>query len=506
MSNTQRIAKNTLMLYFRQILIMLVSLYTVRVVLETLGAEDYGIYNVVAGVVTMFGFLSGSMATASQRYFSFELGREDYEQLKRVFSLSLMIYILLIILIVLLAETIGLWFVNTKLVIPIERKNAAIWVYHVSILSFVFTILAGPYMAIITAHEDMNIYAYVSIAEVTFKLALVFLLRSILADKLLLYGILMCAVAYVTTMIYRIICGVKYKECKFGLFWDRGLFREITAYTGWSLFGNLTTVVRQHAVTVLLNQFFNPVVIAARSIAMQVNSAVSSFSNNFSTAINPQIIKSYSLGKKSEMIMLMLRGAKGCYFLMYLFTLPLVLEMPIVLSLWLKNPPENTVLFTRLALIDILINSISFPLMTIARATGKIRNYELILGTIQIGSFLLTWLILLIGAPAYSAMLVTIGISLLMFVARLLIVRTLVEISIKQFLREAVFPCCIFSIVSIIFPFILRIVLRQTIINMMIVIFISVLSICGSMYMIGLNNIERGIIKIFIWQKFSRDV
>jgi O-antigen/teichoic acid export membrane protein len=356
-------------------------------------------------------------------------------------------------------------------------------------------------MAMIIAHEDMNLYAYVSIVEVSLKLTLVFLLRLILADKLLLYGILVGAIACINTMIYRIFCGVKYKECKFEPFWDKCLFKEIIAYTGWSLFGSLTTIVRHHAVTILLNQFFNPIVIAARSIAMQVNNAVFSFSNNFTTAMNPQIIKNYSAGKKPEMVLLMLRGVKASYFLMHLFVLPLVLEMPIVLSFWLKNLPEDVVLFTQLALIDTLVNSVSFPVMTVARATGKIKNYELILGSIQIGCFLIAWLVLLIGTPAYSVMIVSIGISILMFVARLLIVRYLVKISIKQFFREAVFPCCIFSLISAIFPFILRIMFGQNIINMMVVSFVSVLSVCASMYMIGLNNIERGKINQIIVQK-----
>jgi O-antigen/teichoic acid export membrane protein len=483
---------------------MLVSLYTVRVVLNTLGAEDYGIYNVVAGVVMMFSFLSNSMASASQRYFAFELGRGNYSQLKCLFSLSLIIYILLTALVVLLAETIGFWFVNTKLVIPLDRKNAAIWVYHVSILSFVFTILSSPYMAMITAHEDMNIYAYISIVEVALKLTLAFFLRLILIDKLQLYGILMCAVAFINTMIYWFFCRIKYEECRFGLLGDKGLFKEITAYTGWSLFGSLTTVVRHHAATILLNQFFDPVVIAARSIAMQINGVVSSFSNNFSTAMNPQIIKSYSAEKKPEMFTLMLRGAKGSYFLMYLFVLPLVLVMPIALSLWLKNPPEDAVLFTQLTLIDVLVNSISFPIMTAARATGKIKSYELILGTIQIGCFLISWLVLLAGAPAYSVMIVTIGISILMFAVRLLIVRSLIGISVKRFFSEVIFPCCIFSIASMVFPSALWIMLRQNIINMLVVIFVSVLSVCGSMYMIGLNSSERRMVKKFIRQKLSR--
>jgi O-antigen/teichoic acid export membrane protein len=228
MSNTARIAKNTLMLYFRQILIMLVSLYTVRVVLNTLGAEDYGIYNVVAGVVAMFGFLSGAMASASQRYFSFEIGRGDFDQLKKVFSLSIVIYILIALIVLLMVETIGLWFVSNKMAIPVERKNTALWIYQTSIISFLFTILTAPYMAAIIAHEDMNIYAYMSIIEVILKLVVVFLLRIIQLDKLQLYGILMGAIAVMNTVMYRIICSVKYPACKFEFYWNKALFNVVS--------------------------------------------------------------------------------------------------------------------------------------------------------------------------------------------------------------------------------------------------------------------------------------
>ncbi len=341
-TTTVRIAKNTLMLYFRQILIMLVSLYTVRVVLETLGAEDYGIYNVVAGVVTMFGFLSTAMATASQRYFSFEIGRGDFEQLRKIFSLSLLVYFLIAILVLLLAETIGLWFVNNKLVISSDRKSAALWVYQISILSFLFTIITTPYMAMIIAREDMNIYAFVSIIETILKLGVVFILRLISWDKLVLYGILMLGVTLIITIIYQTICVKKYQECKFRFYWDNVIFKEITSYTGWNMFGASVGVFKNQMVNIVLNQFFNPVVIASRSIAVSVNTAVSSFSHNFSTAIRPQIIKNYATEQKEIMLSLMFRGIKGTYLLMYLFVLPMIFEAPVILKLWLKNPPAFT--------------------------------------------------------------------------------------------------------------------------------------------------------------------
>ena len=299
-SSTKRIAKNTLMLYFRQILIMLVSLYTVRVVLNTLGAEDYGIYNVVAGVVTMFSFLSGAMATASQRYFSSEMGRGNAAGLQKVFSVTMTIYVLLALVIVVLAETVGLWFVNTRLVIPAQRMTAARWIYQFAILSFMVTLLTTPYMASIIAHENMSVYAYVSIAEAALKLGIVFVLRVLPYDKLIVYGVLLFAVSFINTALYRGYCKRKYEECVFHPVWDRDMFHEICGFTGWSLFGTFTSMARTQAVTILVNQFFTPAVVAARSVSTQVTNALNVFSSNFNTSLYAPIVKEYAGGKSAD--------------------------------------------------------------------------------------------------------------------------------------------------------------------------------------------------------------
>jgi O-antigen/teichoic acid export membrane protein len=492
------------MLYFRQILIMLVSLYTVRVVLETLGAEDYGIYNVVAGVVTMFGFLSGSMALASQRYFAFEIGRGNFEQLRRVFSLSLVIYVLIGILVLVLAETAGLWFVINKLVIPTDRKSAALWVYQFSIISFLFTIMVTPYMAAIIAHEDMNIYAYVSIAEAVLKLGILFLLRFILIDKLSLYGILLCVVNAINTMIYRTICSIKYKECKYKLYWDKGLFEEIASFTGWNLFGNIAWICKNQIINILLNQFFNPIVIAARGIASSVNSAVTSFSNNFSAAMRPQIIKIYAVNKRSEALFLVFRGSKGTYFLMYIFILPLILEMPMVLSLWIKNVPEYTVLFTRLVLIDTLIDSISYPTASLIQATGKIKLYQGLVGSVILLNLPVSWILLMFDFPSYSVMIVSICITFIAFVMRLFIVRLLVNYSITQFFHKVIVPISIVSILSMILPVAICNILDRNFLRLCIVTSSSVISISGLMYFIGLNKAERKMTRDIIKNRFLK--
>jgi O-antigen/teichoic acid export membrane protein len=488
---------------------MLVSLYTVRVVLEVLGAEDYGIYHVVAGIVTMFGFLSGSMATASQRYFSFELGRGDFEQLKKVFSLSLLIYVVIAALVLLMTETIGLWFVSNKLVVPEERMGAALWVYQFSIISFLFAVLTIPYMAMIIAYEDMNIYAYISIVEVLLKLGMVFILRFISLDKLVLYGVLMLAIAIVNTVVYRLICKKKYRECTFSFYWNKDLFKEIASYSGWNMFGASVGIFKNQIMNVLLNQFFSPVVVAARSIAGAVDSAAMSFSQNFSTAIRPQIIKSYAAGHKEKMLLLMLRGSKGTYLLMYLFALPLVLEMPIILSIWLKNPPEYTVLFARLILFDVLINSISLPLMTAAQATGKIKLYQSVVGGILLLNVPVSWLILRLGLSAYSVLIVAIIITFVASIARFLILKRLIDYSIWQFLKIVLVPICFISILSAILPGILCYIMVQNIVRLCFVIGLSVISTGIFSYFIGLNKEEkqgvRSIISKYVSLKRGRN-
>jgi O-antigen/teichoic acid export membrane protein len=448
-TNNKRIAKNTLMLYFRQILIVLVSLYTVRVVLNTLGVEDYGIYNVVAGVVTMFSFLSGAMATASQRFFAFELGKGNLEKLKKTFGVTLCIYLLLIILIVFLAETIGLWFISNKLVVPMERLIAAQWIYQFSILSFAVTLITTPYMASIIAHENMKVYAYVSIVEVGLKLAIVFLLQILPADKLIVYGILIFAVSFINTALYRFYCKKHYKECVFKPEWDKGMFGETIGFTGWSLFGTFTTVVKTQAVTIMINQFFNPVVVAARVISNQVTSVLTVFSSNFNTSLYSPIVKEYAAGHKDKMYSLIYNGCKMTFFLMWIFALPLYLHMDFVLTLWLKKLPEYLLLFSQLSLIAVLIQSVSYPLMTAARAQGNVRLYESTLGTLQLLMFIASWIwIKYFNGQAVVVFYTEIALNLVMFLTRLLIVKKMVGLSLIQYSSKVIVPAFFIMVFS----------------------------------------------------------
>lgn len=502
--NNKRIAKNTLMLYIRQIVTLLVGLYTVRIVLDVLGVEDYGVYNAVAGVVAMLGFLTGSMASASQRFFSFALGQKDSEQVQKVFSVNFIIYLAIAVIAILLFETIGLWFINEKLAVPPERYDAARIIYHYAVFTFVVMIIRSPFMAMIIAHEDMQIYAYMSIVEALLKLGIVYLLMYIAYDKLVLYGSLVFIVSLLTTLIYISIALRKYREYKFKINkWDRNLFKEITDFTGWTMFGQLTSTLRSQAVTILLNQVFNPVVVAARAVAMNVSGQINVFANGFNTSLYPPIIKYYAAGDKNNMFSLLYHGSKMTFFLMWVLALPLFLEMEAVLGIWLKDVPQYAVLFTQLTIVESVVFSISMPLTTAARAPGRMKNYELILGTIQVLIFVVSWFVLKLGAAAYSVFVVAIIANAVMFFVRLFIVSGLTGLPKREFFTNVVIPVSGVSIVSFLLSYAVHTLLPDGIVYTLISILASVLFCLVSMYYLGLNKYWREKIKGMIVGKLS---
>ena len=503
-SSTSRIAKNTLFLYFRQILIMLVSLYTVRAVLATLGAEDYGIYNVVAGVVVMFGFLSGAMATASQRFLSFELGRGDTEMLKKTFSVTMCIYLFLILIIIALAETVGLWFVKRKLVIPVGRMPAAMWVYQFSAANFAVTLMTAPYLAAIIAHENMSVYAYASIVEAALKLAVVFLLRMISYDKLALYGMLLLFVGLVNTSIYRFYCRLHYEECSFRFVWNGAMFREIFGYMGWNLFGSAVGVFNNQVLNIILNQFFGPLVNAARAVSTQINSAVNSFSANFSTATRPQIIKDYAADRIDGSHRLVFRACKMTFFLMFVFTLPLVLEMPYVLGLWLRDVPGNTVAFARLTLMDALVTSVSYPIMTLAQATGRIALYQGVVGGLLLCNLPVAYLLLRLGFPPYSVMVGQVAISVLATVVRLVITNWLSRFSLRRFAVKVALPLALVVALSALLPTLIVWRSRESFLRFFVTVISSVAGSSLLFLFVGLDKGERGAVVAGVLKRIRR--
>lgn len=490
MSISNRIAKNTFMLYIRQIIILLVSLYTIRVVLDELGVEDYGIYNVVTGVVTLLSFLNGTMSSASQRYFSFAIGEKSNRKLKSVFSVNLIIYLSIVLIGILLLETVGLWFIKNELVVPSERIDVVIFIFHFSVITFIFNILSTPFMALMIAHENMHYYALISIVEAFLKLGVVILLMYIDFDKLKLYSILIFSVSFFTTSIYLTVCLMKYSECQFRKFyWNKILFKEIVGFTGWTLFGQITSVTRNQAITILLNQAYSPVTVAARAIASNISSKINLFSSNFNIGLYPPIIKAYASDDKDGMYRLINNGSKITFFLMWIFAFPLILEMDVLLNIWLKKPPHEAVIFSRLALIESTILSISLPLATAARAPGRMKNYELTLGLLQFALFGIAWAVVKMGYPAYSVYIVAIIINIIMFYIRLKIVSKLIGLKIKFYTKGAIIPLTKVVLISTLLTLTVQRVLNEGIFYSIVVIIVSFITSALSMYFIGLDKV-----------------
>lgn len=502
-ASNKKIVKNTIALYFRQFLVLAVSLYTYRIILANLGVTDFGVYNVVGGVVAMFSLLSNSMATATNRFLSFDLGTGDLIQLKKTFNLSILAYLCASVLLVILAESVGIWFVSNKLVIPEMRMNAALYVYQFAVVAFIFTICTIPCTAMIIAHENMSVYAYVSVFDVFSKLAIAFLIKYSSSDKLILYGALITISTFIVSLFYWCYCFVKYKECRLSFFWDRNKFFQIFSFAGWNLFGAASGLIKGQGTNVLLNMFFGPVVNAARAVAMQVNHSVCLFAQNFFTAVQPQIIKNYANGENEKMLLLMYRSGKMTFCLMLLVVLPLFLEMPMVLNLWLKDVPEWTIVFARLVLVESLIESMSYPIGTALNATGRVKVYQVVVGSIQMMNLPFGYVALCCGAPAYMVMVLSIFISIAAFVARLFILKKNMLFSVYSYFKVVILFSFTMLVMSSIVPCMENFVLPSSFWRLGLTI-VSSSSIIGLIFWFkGLNGQERNALICMIKQKFS---
>lgn len=400
--NSRRIAKNTVFLYFRMLLMMGISLYTSRIVLAVLGIEDFGIYDVVSSVVTMFAFLNNSMVSSTQRYITIAIGKEDREEVAGVFNNAVRIHLLIGLVVIILCETIGLWFLENKLVIPQERMTAARWVFQLSLLSFFINVTQVPYNATIIAHEKMDVFAYLSIIDVLLKLGIVFLLGVIPVDKLVAYAILTFLVTQIVRGLYRIYCRRHFEECHRTSTTEDGLFKGMLQFAGWNLFGSLAWMMRDQGVNILLNIFFGPVVNAARGTAVKVSTTIQGFVGNFSTAVNPQITKYYAQGRLDKMEELSCRGSRFSFLILFAIALPLMITMDTVLGWWLVEVPEHTGIFLQFIMADALINAVfSNSLITSLMATGVIRNYQVTVSAIMLLVVPAGYFLLKAGMPAY---------------------------------------------------------------------------------------------------------
>ena len=490
-NNNTRIAKNTIFLYFRMILLMAVTLYTSRIVLATLGIEDYGVYNVVGGFIGMLAFLNGAMSGCTQRFITVALGKGDETELKKVFSTCIITHAMIALLILILAETIGLWFVLNKLVIPADRMTAAMVVYQCSIATSMALVMSFPYNADIIAHERMSAFAYISIYEAFANLGIVYLLSIGNVDKLALYAILLLVVKISVILLYRFYCKRHFKETAFSILFDKKLFREMLSFTGWNLWGGLAGTLMGQGINILLNIFFGPAINAARGVAVQVQSAVHMFATNFQMALNPQLMKSYAAGEMQRMHMLLFRSAKFTFMLLLCLILPICLEIDYILGLWLKEVPEYANNFVVIMLVIVMIDSISNPFMTASAATGKVKVYQLVVGAILLLIVPVAYVALKLGGEPYTVFLVHLFIGLCAFVARLLIVRNLINMSVREYLIKALLPCLWIALPAVALSIMIKTFLPDGLLWAIVIAALSALFVLVLSYCLGLTRTER---------------
>ena len=489
--NNKRIAKNTLLLYFRMIVLMLVTLYTSRVVLDALGESDYGIYNVVGGVVAMFSVLSNSLSGAISRFITYELGTGDKERLARIFSTSVNIQILMALAIFVLCEVCGVWFLNAKMNIPDGRMEAANIVLQCSIATFMVNLISVPYNATIIAHERMGVFAYISILEAGLKLLVAYLIYISTFDKLMVYALLILGIAILLRLIYGIYCGRHFAEAHYRFILDRPLLKEMTGFAGWNLFGSTAYMLNTQGVNMLINIFFGVATNAARAIAVQVDAAVTQFVNNFMTAINPQITKSYASGDREYLFKLVCRGTKYSFFIMYLFIVPLVLEADTILGIWLKDVPADTPVFMRLVLFSTLATLLGNPMLTAILATGKIRNYQIAVVSVGCLVFPLTWIAYKLGCPAYTTYVIYAIIYFSLNFIRLSFLKKLMGFPVGRFILPVFGRIGICAVLTFVLPAIVMFVLPPTFLRLLAVCVVSLLWSVACVYYVGLEKEER---------------
>ena len=499
--NNKRIAKNTIYMYLRMLITMFVSLYTSRIVLQTLGVEDFGIYNIVGGVVVLFTFINSAMASGTQRHLSYELGKGEIGNMTEVFSACMHIHLLLSLIVLILAETIGLWFLNTQMNFPIQRMDAVNWVYQFSVFSCVASLIVTPYNATIIAHERMNVYAYVGMLEVVLKLVVVYLLLVIPADRLSTYGFLLLLSQVVVTVTYIAYCLKHFSESRYKFYWEKPLFTELVTYSGWNLFGSVSGLVKGQGLNILLNLFFNPAVNAARGIAYQINAAITQFFTNFYTAVRPQITKYYAQGDMDEMTKLVFRSSKLSFYLIMLVSMPIIIETPYIVNLWLGQLPEYVVPFTRLIIAISAVDSMASPLMTAAHATGHIRLYQSSVGTMTMLNIPVSYVFLKYGCSPLSVFYISLFISIVCLFMRLWIVRRLMVFPVKEYIVKVFGSSLLVCAVALVMPLAVYMALDENIYTVLFVCLLCLISSIATIYYVGLDVHEREFVTSIIRKK-----
>lgn len=491
------IAKNTLFLYIRMMFTMFVTLYTSRLILETLGINDYGIYQVVGGVTTLLSFLNGVMSTGSSRFLIFELGKGDFGKLKKTFDTTLTSHILLAVIIFVLAETIGLWFVCNKLDIPQERMHAALWVYQLSIITAVVNITQVPYTASIISHERMGVYAYIGIVEVLLKLAVVFLLLLSGYDKLITYAILLCVVQMGIALFYRFYCVRRFKETHFQFGIDKTIFKSVFGFSGWSLFASISTALNEQGTAIITNIFFTPAVVAARAISIQVNMTANQFVNNFRTAVNPQIVKSLAAGDVNASRSMLLLSTKFSFYLMFLLGLPIILLAEPIIKLWLVEVPEYTVIFLQLVIVQSLFSVFDTSFYTALYAKGRLKENALLSPMLGIIRFFVVYVLFKNGfSPVALSYAGIINYAILGLVVKPILICKIANYK-AQDVFDIIYTCVKVCLVALPVPILLYYTCVKSLSGYIIIGLLSVCSVLVSIYCVGLETQTRRFIMTY---------
>ncbi|MBW9199786.1 lipopolysaccharide biosynthesis protein [Bacteroidales bacterium SW299] len=502
--DNRRIAKNTVMLYFRMFLVMGVSLFTSREVLRILGVEDLGVYNIVGGIIVLFSFLNNAMVSATQRFLNFELGRNNQEQASRVFSMSVNVHALIALAVLVGGETIGLWFFNTYLNIPIDRRYAAGWVYQFSILAAVVNIMRAPYNACIITYERMSSFAYISIIEVILKLLIVYLLLLSVIDKLILYACLTCLVSVVISLCFYLVCLKRFSISHYKWFWDKLLFKRFLNFSGWSLFGNIANLGAFQGVSIIQNIFCGVLINAAMGIANQVNGAIYSFVSNFQLAFNPQIVKSYAACRWDYCTGLIFKTSRYSFLLLLLIAVPIVTYCDEVLAFWLDSVPEHSVSFCKLIIYSSLIDCIAAPLWMGVYASGQIEKYQIGVGFILLLNIPFSYLVLLWGFSAEATIVVRIVLNVVLFFFRLFYLKSVMKFSIRSYMKQVLLPCFSVCILILVLVGLWIYCGKHYTINLYLQLLISFIVSAWAIYAIGIHSYEKKIVRQFVVDKLLK--
>lgn len=501
--NNKRIAKNTMMLYFRMLFSMLVTLYTSRVVLEKLGVSDFGTYNVVGGICTLFTFLNGTLSSSTHRFLIYEIGRKNVEKLKRVFSTSLFNHVLIALFIFVLCETIGIWLLENKLVIEPDRMNAARVVFQFSIITCVLVILNTPFNAAIISHEKMTFFAYISVVEVVLRLAVVYLLCFSLWDNLMLYSLLLLIVQLIINICYYVYAKKYFVEARLSIKRDKSIQREMLSFASWCLVGNLSAIMSNQGFNILLNMFFGPGINAARGIAMQAQNAVIRFGSNFQMALNPQIIKSYAVGNLEYMRSLMYKSINYTFYLLFFLSLPVYLEIEYLLTLWLGTYPEKADVFFRYMLICTILDSLANPFPRVAEASGNVKKYQFITGGLILMNIPTSYFLLKIGLPVETTFVSMVLYAIAAVFAQYILVKDLAKLNLKEFCSKVVYRNVLIVLLSTVIPLYIRLTMADSFLRLVCVVSTSLLS-CGITYwLIGFSKNEKLFLKEYVNKKIG---